>query len=314
MVEKIKVGDVFDTNTSGKIVVVEYVNCNNIIVQFEDGQQRSATSGNIRAGKVHNHAAPPRGRSKLGDVVVGQTYESNNFGKFKVLEFCSVNKILIEFLNTGNKVYVRSDGIRKGSVKDLLAPTREGVGYIGIGKYKPKQSGGFSREYSLWNSMLARAYSRKYKDEFPTYEEVTVCKDWHNFQNFAEWCSTQPYFKEAGYVLDKDIIKRGNKTYCPEYCRFVHNSLNSLMTKCDASRGDTPIGVSWCNTKQRYAAHVNRDGVTVFCGYYFSTTPAFEAYKKAKEKIIKEMADRFKEKIDKDVYEALYNYEVLITD
>ena len=41
---------------------------------------------------------------------------------------------------------------------------------------------------------------------------------------------------------------------------------------------------------------------------------AFNVYKKAKEKYIKEVADKWKDHIDIRVYEALMNYEVSIYD
>ena len=41
---------------------------------------------------------------------------------------------------------------------------------------------------------------------------------------------------------------------------------------------------------------------------------AFQAYKQAKEKYIKSLANKWKDKIDPRVYEALMNWEVEGTD
>lgn len=41
---------------------------------------------------------------------------------------------------------------------------------------------------------------------------------------------------------------------------------------------------------------------------------AFQVYKVAKETYIKEVADEWKDKINPKVYQAMYNYQVEITD
>ena len=311
VVDKIKVGDVFGTNCSGDVEVIDYIHCNNIVVRFSDGSTKSVASGNLRAGKVNNKNAFPIGRSVMGDVIVGNTYTSNNYGKFKVVSFLGGVKFSIQFENTGSTYEARAQQIRRGDVYDPLARTKCGVGYFGIGNYNSKEH---KQAYIAWNAMLTRAYSTEYKIRFPTYNDVTVCEEWHNFQNFAEWCYSQKNFGKDGWVLEKDILVRGNKIYSPEFCRFVHYKINALIVKCDARRGNLPIGVSWCSTNNIYAAHANRDGKTVFCGYFHDPIKAFHAYKKQKELIIKEVTNRYKDELDIEVYDAMVNYEVLITD
>ena len=48
----------------------------------------------------------------------------------------------------------------------------------------------------------------------------------------------------------------------------------------------------------------------------YPSTPeeAFQAYKVAKEAWIKEVADKWKDKLDPKVYKAMYEYQVEITD
>ena len=50
------------------------------------------------------------------------------------------------------------------------------------------------------------------------------------------------------------------------------------------------------------------------CGEYITAEEAFCAYKKAKEKYIQEITNKWKDQIDVRVYEALMNYEVEIND
>jgi hypothetical protein len=49
-------------------------------------------------------------------------------------------------------------------------------------------------------------------------------------------------------------------------------------------------------------------------GYYKTSEEAFNAYKKAKEAYIKEVAEEWRDSIDSRVYEALTNWVVEITD
>lgn len=55
-------------------------------------------------------------------------------------------------------------------------------------------------------------------------------------------------------------------------------------------------------------------GKKLHLGTFDSPKDAFNAYKKSKEKCIKEYADRYKGQISEDVYNALYNYKIEITD
>lgn len=172
-------------------------------------------------------------------------------------------------------------------------------------------------EYELWKNMLARCYSKAMHKRRPTYIGCTVSENFKNFQWFAAWCHTQVGFGLEGYQLEKDIIIKGNKIYSEHTCRFVPNSINMLLAKSDAARGDYPIGVqshkngfiARCgNTKSR---SIKGKG---YIGIYSTPEEAFAAYKKQKEKLIRDAAVEYEDFISADVFEALLNYEVEITD
>lgn len=64
---KIKVGDRFVNNSGDEAVVVEYQNCNNIIVVFTGYNTRmSFTGSNLEAGKFRNREAPDKFGTTLG--------------------------------------------------------------------------------------------------------------------------------------------------------------------------------------------------------------------------------------------------------
>ncbi len=95
--------------------------------------------------------------------------------------------------------------------------------------------------YKRWECMLNRAYSPKCHQRYPTYKDVTVCKEWHTFSNFREWMITQDW---EGKELDKDFLVEGNRIYSPETCVFIDRIVNTFSMDRGASRGDFMIGVN----------------------------------------------------------------------
>lgn len=179
-------------------------------------------------------------------------------------------------------------------------------GVMGVdGKLKPC--------YRHWYNMLARCYNEKTKQKAPHCEGCEVCDEWKWFSNFKEWFDE--HYVE-GWQLDKDILVKYNRVYSPQTCCFVPQEINSLFTKRTRDRGLYPIGVYYDSKgwRKRFVARVVVEGKIKFIGHYFTPEEAFLAYKEKKELNIKQVADRYKEQIESRVYEAMYNYEVEITD
>jgi hypothetical protein len=161
--------------------------------------------------------------------------------------------------------------------------------------------------------MHRRCYDPKYHEKHPTYKNCKVCKEWNDYQEFAEWYYSHYYELENEIMnLDKDILKKGNKIYSPKTCVFVPQRINSLFVKSNKIRGELPIGVTKHGNKFR--AMLNKDNKLIHLGLYDTVEEAFHAYKHAKEQYIKEVAEEYKGKIDNRLYDALMNYEVEITD
>ena len=136
-----------------------------------------------------------------------------------------------------------------------------------------------------------------------------------NFQNFAEWYEENKYEVHGEKIhLDKDILIKGNKIYSPETCLLVPQRINDLFIKRGNDRGDSPIGVCNPNEDNKYMVQCLQGNKSRFIGYYDDELEAFYAYKTAKESYIKQVADDYKDKIPPIVYNALYNYEIEITD
>lgn len=189
----------------------------------------------------------------------------------------------------------------KGSVR--------GVGFSGDGPYVSSHTGPNSKEYRLWSNMMTRCYYEKYHDRFNTYVECDVSKEWHNFQEFAEWCNFQTGFTK-GFVLDKDFIGRERKLYSPETCIFVPSEINSLIVARKKRGKGLPQGVAWQNSSQKYIATCSVDGKNKNLGRYSSPEEAFSVYKVFKENLLREKAEFYKDELDERAYFAIVNYKI----
>mgnify|MGYP004563938159 CR=1 FL=1 len=206
---------------------------------------------------------------------------------------------------------------KEGTVKCPYEKRYYNKGYLGEGKYKILENGKLTKCYKTWNHMLERCFDEKLQIKRPTYKGCKVCAEWLNFQVFAEWFYNNYY--EVGnekMCIDKDILVKGNKIYSPETCVFVPHNINVLFVKNNKNRGDLPIGVS--KDKNKFRVRLNKcctgKKEYVYLGAFYDEIEAFNVYKMAKEQYIKEVADYYKDKIPQRLYDAMYNYEVEITD
>jgi hypothetical protein len=168
--------------------------------------------------------------------------------------------------------------------------------------------------YDNWVQMIRRCYSEESLTEKPSYRGCSVCDEWRSFTAYLNWANDPKNGYREGYAMDKDIIKHGNRVYSPDACVFAPDKINTIFTKSNASRGDTPIGVS--RAKNKFKASVTKNGVNVYLGHFNTAHEAFLAYKQAKEAYIKEVANEYwsRGEICEKLYNALLNYEVLETD
>ena len=157
-------------------------------------------------------------------------------------------------------------------------------------------------------------FQRCLDKEHPAYSlyggnGVVIFKEWYNFQNFADWYTSQPNYGKAGYHLDKDLSKIGNKVYCPEYCWIIPPKINNLLPKI--LRGSYPLGVCFNTQTNKFKAAVyNAQGNSINLGDWGTPEEAFYVYKVRKEEIIKQVAHEFKCELNDSIYNNLINYEV----
>lgn len=244
--------------------------------------------------------------SKLGEV------RKNNFGTpMKIIRYRKKADIDVQFLDeheyiVKNTIY---QNFKLGQIKNPYDKTVYNVGYLGEGQHPTKINGIRLYKYACWHDMLLRCYGEKQKHKHPAYYgKVTVCEEWHNYQKFAEWYDSNYYELGEGRMhLDKDILLRGNKEYSPNACVFVPQRINMLFASHKANKFGLPEGIGKTQNG-RYSASYNGKSL----GTFETLENAYNAYSKIKEKTIKLVAEEYKNKIPKNLFEALISYKVYL--
>lgn len=250
--------------------------------------------------------------------ILGKEFTTNRYGTCVVIGYNNALDVIVRFHNPEFVTKCRVGDLVRGEVCNPLFPIYHGRGYIGVGRFNTKNT----RAYSVWRGMLERTDPNKVGGRnLNAYKDVTVCEEWWDFQNFAEWCERQEFFgakdnNGESYALDKDIVVKGNRVYSPDTCSFVPRAINSLFISKpkDFLKYDLPIGVTFCKRTDKFSAKFTSKNKVVNLGRFDSIDEAFEAYKHAKESHIKTEAMKWKGKIEDKVYEALMNWEVKIGD
>ena len=247
---------------------------------------------------------------------IGEQFISNEGYEVIIVEYNNTNDVWVQFQDQHKaKVHTTYQNCRKGEVGNPYHRSVYGVGYLGVGKYKSRIDGKYTKEYLEWHSMLTRCYSEKYQNKYSTYKDALVNEYFHNFQNYCKWREDNYYEIEGEQMcLDKDILIKDNKEYSFNTMVFVPERINKLFIKRDALRGDCPIGVSYHKASGKYMAKCNTLFNRKYLGLHNTPEEAFQAYKQFKETYIKQIADEYKDKIPQRLYDAMYNWTVEIDD
>ena len=237
--------------------------------------------------------------------MIGETFQSKT-GDFVVLERRDNDKILIRFVADGYEKEVFRQVVYKGNVKNPYYPNVYGIGFFGEGPHKARENGCEVRTYKLWNHVIERCYSPRVHFKRQHYSECSVDKQWHNYQEFAEWCQWQTGFS-AEWTLDKDLIVPKNKIYSPDKCIFLPNEIN---TSLNFKRSGRYCGVSFHKASNKFVAQIRCGEDSLHLGLFNCEEQAYLAYKAAKESQIKSLASKYKNELSEIAFEALMLWEV----
>lgn len=253
-------------------------------------------------------------RSHYNRPQVGDVFTTNQGCQVEVVDYQAYNNIMVRFLdNQSHEKVVSKKELLNGSIKNPFYPEVRGIGFFGVGPHIGKLGKGSlinSKEYTHWSGMMTRCYYGGYHERFPTYKDCSVDHQWHNFQEFAEWCQWQVGFDNKKSVLDKDIVLQGNKVYSPETCVFLPPELNGLIVSPKRKGKTTPSGISFQASSMKYIVSCAIDGKNKNLGRYKCPEEAFVVYKEFKESLVREKAEEYKDKIDIRAYTAMLNFKV----
>ena len=249
----------------------------------------------------------------------GEITKDKNGTYMKIIKYKNYDDIFVEFLDEYHAIiHSDYDKFKRKSIKNPYFPSVYGVGYLGQGKYNAVENGKITIQYNYWKAMMQRCYCKSINKHTSAYNNVSVCKEWHNFQNFAKWFDKNFYSVSGEKMsLDKDILKKGNTIYSPETCIFAPMKINQLFIKNKTVRNSNLcIGVRYNKNKNKYQAQCGTSDEkrvkTICC--VDTLEEAFNKYKEYKENLIKSFALQHKDKIPNKLYKAMMSYEVLITD
>lgn len=185
-------------------------------------------------------------------------------------------------------------------------PTMCKIGYAG------QQKEIHAVPYIKWHDMIHRCYNEKRHKKNPKYKDCEVCEEWKNYSNFKVWYETHCY-GDTVLDLDKDILYKGNKVYSPETCCLVPHEINALFACGKSNKQKYPTGIFFNKDRNKFRAECGRSGKNK-TKLFPTLEEAFQAYKKFKENVIRETAEKYKGKIPYKVYDAMLRWEVEITD
>ena len=185
---------------------------------------------------------------------------------------------------------------------------------VGVNDYpaSTKVDGVEIKEYRVWKDMLKRCHSEKYKSKEPSYIGTSCDPDWLHFSKFLKDVKDVPFAFESGYHLDKDVLGDG-KYYSKETVCFIPSELNTLLSSFTRRNKNKPLCVrKWSENSYSAIVSIKKKQVTLGC--YKTPEEAFRVVKEHKEVYIKEMAEKWKDKIDDKVYQSLLQWKIEIDD
>lgn len=240
---------------------------------------------------------------------LGETRKMNCGDFAKIIEYNDVNNVKVEFQDENKYVCnVEYWNFARGTVRNLYHKNRYG-GYIGVGKYGATENRKGTYIYDAWIRMLERSFDENFKQKYPTYKDVTCCNEWLCFQNFAKWYEDNYYEIDGQSMeLDKDWMQFGNKVYCPELCVVSPSIINGCLSNHDKIKNhELPTGITYHNNK--YQARLSIEGKRISLGHYTLLKNAMKAYRDAKVKYVRYLAEKYKQYIPENLYNTMMCFD-----
>lgn len=243
--------------------------------------------------------------SKIGEI------KNNSKGTpMKIIAYRNSEDIDVQFQDKFYyiKEHQTYSNFKSGAIKNPYDKTVFNVGYLGVGRHKIQypETMTNTKVYMSWKNMLDRCYCERHKEKNPCYFEIsTVCEEWHNFQNFADWYEEHEYETDGRLHLDKDIKYPGNTVYSPQTCLLTPQKINLQFMNKINDRG-LPNGIK--QQGKGYLAKYNHKEL----GVYPTVEQAYEVYIQEKKEDIIRIANEYRGIIPEEVYNAVISYKFSI--
>lgn len=236
---------------------------------------------------------------------IGEIKKNRKGVKMTIQQYMNNKNCVVEFEN-GELKKTTYWQFRTGQVKSNTSDE-----YITDAENTDK-NGKYLKSYITWENMRTRCNNKNYLEKNPTYINCKICEDWKKYSNFKKWFNENYYeIDDEKMCLDKDILVKGNKLYSPETCIFVPVQINTLF-KSHMKNNNLPTGVN--KMDNRYVVIGVEEGKSKNLGTYDTVQQAFDTYKKYKENLIQDVAEQYKDKIPKKLYDSMLNYKIEIND
>jgi hypothetical protein len=248
----------------------------------------------------------------------GNRFNDRKSEKFKTYQGYEVE--IIEYFNASNCTIIFNDikktirknvaikELKSGSVKNYYHPEVLGIGYMGEGDYSARVDKKMTKCYRTWFNMLSRCY-KDTNNRRTSYKGVSVCEEWHNFQNFAVWfySNFNPETMQ-GWHIDKDILCLDCKVYSPETCCFLPNEINVIFKKNNESTHNLPKGVYPKDGK--FQASISKFGKQCYLGFFDTIEEAHDVYNKAKKDYLEEVSIKWRGVLSDTICDAIRNFDI----
>lgn len=182
-------------------------------------------------------------------------------------------------------------------------------------KHRCSENGNFVKEYQEWNAMKGRCRKdSNYQKEKPSYIGCYMGELFLSYDSYYEWRNQQigagcKDEKGRWFALDKDLIAPGNKCYGPDFVVFIPLEINGFLTRSTRSRSRYGKGVHPNGSGFSACVGNGERNKVLRLGTFKTADEAYAAHCEAKNVMAKELAKKWRGKVDEMVYKALMDYD-----
>ena len=252
--------------------------------------------------------------SNKKSITAREKYENKTFDiggqEVKVVKYVNTTNILIQFPDKHITTTYLSC-INKKVVKDVMSPSVVGYGYLGVGHQKTKDENGKDfKSYNMWASMIRRVFLPD-KDR---KNDLKICDEWLNYQEFANWFDLNYYeIEDCEVIITNTFFNKDEKMYSPETTIFLPRFINLLINTNGHGDKKLPRGISYDCKRfiEPYRVSFKKYKENTKCyGSYQTFQEAYKVLKYEKEKYIHEVADELIDVLPYKIFSELKNYKM----